>query len=111
MGNTTAVKDANGNTTSYAYDSRNRLTTITDALGHTTVYGYNADGNQQTGDRRPGPHGDDAVRRRQPRHDDDQPAGGTTTMAYDAAGREISLTDPVGNTTQWTYDANDRMTP
>ena len=27
-----------------------------------------------------------------------------------AAGRETSLTDPVGNKTQWAYDADDRVT-
>ena len=36
---------------------------------------------------------------------------GTTTITYDAAGRETSLTDPVGNKTQWAYDADDRLTP
>ena len=31
-------------------------------------------------------------------------------IAYDAAGREISLTDPDNNKTQWAYDADDRVT-
>ena len=37
-------------------------------------------------------------------------SGGTTVIAYDAAGREISLTDPDNNKTQWAYDADDRVT-
>jgi YD repeat-containing protein len=35
---------------------------------------------------------------------------GTTTIAYDAGGRETSLTDPDGNKTQWAYDADDQVT-
>jgi YD repeat-containing protein len=33
-----------------------------------------------------------------------------TSFAYDAVGNMISLTDPVGNTTNWTRDALNRVT-
>ena len=65
----TAVTDANNHTTSYAYDSMNRLTTVTTPIsGDTTVYGYSG-GNQITVDRWPGAHHDHAIRRAEPGDD------------------------------------------
>ena len=69
------MTDANGHTTHYAYDSRNRLTTVTDGLGHTTVYGYDSGGNQQTVK--------DAL-------------GDVTTTLYDADNRATTIVDPRG---------------
>jgi YD repeat-containing protein len=40
----------------------------------------------------------------------EQAVGGATTYAYDAAGRQVGLTDPDGNATTWTYDADDQVT-
>jgi len=36
--------------------------------------------------------------------------GGLTRLRYDAYGNLASLTDPVGNTTQWMYDSQNRVT-
>jgi RHS repeat-associated protein len=110
VGNQIAVTDANNYTTSYSYDSMNRVTTVTDALGHTTVYGYSG-GNQITvtdGLGHTTTTQYDALNRATTITS--PVSGGTTVIAYDAAGREISLTDPDNNKTQWAYDADDRVT-
>ena len=109
-GNQITVTDGNNNTTTYAYDSRNELTTVTNALGNSTVYGYDADGNQHTVTDALGHTATtlyDALNRATTMI---SAVGGTTTITYDAAGRETSLTDPDGNKTQWAYDADDRLT-
>ena len=41
----TSVTDAEGNTTSYAYDANGRVATVTDAEGGKTTYSYDAKGN------------------------------------------------------------------
>ena len=71
-------------TTTYAYDSMNRLTTVTDPLGYQTVYGYDADGNQTS------------VK---------DPLGRITTTVYDALNRPTVVIDPMGNRATTTYDA------
>ena len=36
-------------------------------------------------------------------------AGPSTTYAYDVAGNTVSMTDPLGRTTFYAYDRNDRL--
>ena len=69
--------DAGGQTartTTYAYDSMNRLTTVTDPLCLPTIYGYDSDGNQVT------------VK---------DPLGRVTTTVFDALDRPTVVTDPM----------------
>ena len=104
------MTDANNHTTSYAYDSRNRLTTITDA---SATPRYMDTIPEETCRPSPTDWGTsattlyDALNRATTMI---SAVSGTTTITYDAAGRETSLTDPVGNKTQWAYDADDRVT-
>jgi RHS repeat-associated protein len=71
--------DANGDVTSYSYDSSGNLLQKTDPLGRITSYTYN-------------------------RLDEPTsitlPMGETTTIAYDANGNETSVSRPVGTTGQ-----------
>ena len=91
-------------TTTYAYDSMNRLTTVTDPLGLQTIYGYDSDGNQVTVKDPMGRDHDDGVRR--PRSPDcrDRPDAGPTTTTYDGDSEVIQVIDPMGRITTTTYD-------
>ena len=84
----TATTDADGNTTTYAYDSLGHQTSMTDALGQTTTAAYNASGllTSQT-----------------------DPLTHTTTFAYDSYRRLTSQTDALGHTTAETYDLNGNL--
>ena len=117
---TTLVYDSGGNliedqeptptgqtarTTTYAYDSMNRLTTVTDPLGFQTIYGYDSDGNQVTVN---DPMGRvtttvfDALNR--PTVVIDPLLGNRTTTTYDGDGQVIQVIDPMGRITTTTYD-------
>ena len=83
---------AGGPTTASTYDLDGDLLTQTDALGNVTAYSYDPFGNE--------------VSQSLP-----DPANGaqdakspTTSFTYDAVGDVLSLTDPDGNTTAWSYD-------
>ena len=73
MGNRLSVTDADGDTTSYAYDARNDLVTVTDALNGVARYAYDAD------------HRLTSV---------SDPDGNQTTYAYDADGGRTQVTRP-----------------
>ncbi len=119
VGNRTSVKDPEGNTASYSYDSLNRLMGVTDALSNSTTYGYDNVGNRtrvtdargkvsctqydslnrvtteirNIGDTDCGIDGDDIV----------------TTYTYDGRGNRTSVTDPLSNTTTYVYDNANRL--
>ena len=81
-GAVTRVKDPNGHTTTYAYDSHGDLTSLTDADGNETTYTYDADGQRLSTTTPDGNiSGADA-------------AAHTTTDTYDAAGELTSVTAP-----------------
>ena len=77
-----AATDANGGTTTYAYDNNGQLAAVTDALGNATHYHYDAkfELTQVT-----------------------DPAGQVTSYTYDANGNLVSTTDPNGSTVNYTY--------
>jgi RHS repeat-associated protein len=75
-GNQTSVTDPQGNTTTSSYDADNRQTQVTNPLDGTAL--TYPDGRSHSID-------------------------GTTTYAYDAAGRVILVADPTGLVTQNTY--------
>ena len=67
-GNLIKSIDGNNLTTSYGYDSMNRLTSVTDPMSEITSFGYDASGNQVTVTDPLGPRDDDDFRRPQQAH-------------------------------------------
>jgi YD repeat-containing protein len=78
----TIVTDPNHHTTTYAYDTTNRVTAVTDALTHTTSITWTADNQVAT------------VK---------EPSGATTTNTYDSMNRLTQTQLPNGLTTQLGY--------
>jgi RHS repeat-associated protein len=93
VGNNITEKDPTNNTTTYSYDAANRLESLTTPLGNKTTYQYDASNN--------------LIKRVEPRGNVQgaNPNDYATTFAYDAAGRLLTETDPLANTTTYTYDA------
>ena len=90
LGNEIAQTDPLGATTKKTYDSRGRLSFETDATGAKTSYVY------------------DGLSRK---ISETNPQGGTTTYKYIGSGESpILVSDPVGNSTIYTYDANGNTT-
>jgi RHS repeat-associated protein len=83
----TSVADRNANTTAYAYDGGNRLTSITDPAGLVTTLTYS--GNRLS-----------AVT---------DPASRTTMFIHDGAGNLTEVRFPDGSTRKFAYDARHRM--
>lgn len=82
---TTAANTAAASTTTFTYDSDDRLIAQTDALGHTISYAYDANHNRTSV----------------------TDAGGHTTVyTYDANNRVTNIEDPEGNVVQYLYDGN-----
>ena len=101
------MTDADGHTTTYAYNARNELAGMTDPANQGTgqhyVYTYDADGNLMTADRPARQHDDLQLRRRQPPGDGDRPHWATTTTyVYDADG-ELDVRHRRRTTTPTTY--------
>nr|MBA3311784.1 cadherin-like domain-containing protein [Planctomycetaceae bacterium] len=83
--------------TTYAYNLRGWLTSVTDPTGAVTAYGYDAAG-QRTSTTLPDPDGYG--------YPLTSPVYSTT---YDAVGRVLTETDPLGNVTAYEYDALGRL--
>ena len=83
----TSVTDLTGRTTSYAYDTSNRIWKITDAANLVTTFNY-------VGDRL-----DNVV----------DPASRVTQFQHDTAGNLIKITDPDNTFRQFDYDAHHRL--
>ncbi len=92
-GNKLTETDPLDHTTTYTYDNANRLASTTTASGATTTFFYDANGNLG---RQVEPRGN--VQGANPDDYD-------TLYTYDAAGRVLIETDPLGNVTTHTYDA------
>jgi RHS repeat-associated protein len=86
-----------GVTLRYAYDARGNLMREVDASGAETTFTYDAAGRVHT-----------ITRYRTDRSGVRRTL--TTTNAYDAKGRPVSVTDPLGNVIRTEYDENDRET-
>jgi RHS repeat-associated protein len=75
------------------YDFRNNVIRETDQSGNVTLHGYDLAGRQTSVTRGYGTSN-----------------ASTTTTAYDADGRKESETDALGHATNYTYDADNRLT-
>ncbi len=102
-GNLTQVKNLDGSLTGFAYNGRGLVTTITDALGRQTLFTYDANGLLQ---RLTPPSGtsasfsyDVAGRLLSTTID-----GRTVSATYDALGRPVKVTDPLGYETLYCYN-------
>jgi RHS repeat-associated protein len=116
----TGGTDARGNpipTTSY--DANGRLSSVTDALGNTTSYAYstNSQNNTSTTTITYPADANGNVGTAQMVYDSygmllssTNPLGNTTTNTYNANHNLLSTTDPLGHMTSYTYDSNGNQT-
>lgn len=96
-GECVSVTDSLGRTTSFAYDTANRLSSATDARGNISVSVRDAMGNATAITRTELPDGGGG------------PQVFTTTYAYDHLNRCVSASDNVGNTSTCAYDSLNRV--
>ena len=130
VGNRVSSTDPNTNTTFFAYDALSRVVSTTKALGGVTAYDYAMSGGPPCCSPTPGSslvtrmqdadgnvtfyHYDEldrrvqTVRKNSDTNDVINPTDAVTTSAYDPVGNVIAITDPNGNTTAYTYDADNR---
>ncbi|HET9172008.1 MAG TPA: DUF6531 domain-containing protein [Actinospica sp.] len=99
----TRTVDARGFTTTTSYDAYGDVASVADPMGDVTKYGYNTG----TGWRTSQVSGNGVAAGTAPGCT--PPAVGCTTYAYDAYGRVIQVTDPLGHATKRTYDANGNL--
>ncbi|MCD4825546.1 MAG: cadherin-like domain-containing protein, partial [Phycisphaerae bacterium] len=130
-GNISAITDVRGNTTTFTYDLLGRTTSETlpdpDGVGPleapTTTYGYNIGGNSNTVTNPRGnvSGGDAALHTTTETFDrfgrlaeltkpspDGQAAQPSWSYSYDRVSNLLSETDPLGNTTSYVYDVQNR---
>lgn len=116
--NQTTVTDPLSNTTTTGYDALNRATTVTDPRGKTTTTSFDANGNRISVTSPLGnvtSYAYDADNRLtsmvEPRGNiaGAIPADYQTSYTYDAAGHQLSVTDPLGGQTRNEYDEAGRM--
>lgn len=118
-GETTAFTDADGHTTTYAYDTVSRLSSETDPKGNSTSYTYDPDSNIAALTNRlksdlgnpdlvfTKTYSYDALNRVTTSIDN---VGNTTSYAYDSRSNPVQTTDPRGIVTQYQYDGLSRLT-
>jgi len=104
-GNMTKLTDADGNSTCYTYDEDWNLTSITNALGQDARYRYDAQHNLIE-EKSPLGHvsaftvdGQGMITRIT------EPGGGEYSLSYDAHGNLTATTDPLGHTTTIVSDS------
>ncbi len=116
-GQVASVTDAHG-TTTYQYDSRDRLTQVELPIGVILSYAYDAAGNRsEVTIKTPAANGKPAASYAT-RYSFDadnrlatvtSPTGEVTSFSYDAAGRRSQVTRPFGINTAYAYDSAGRL--
>jgi RHS repeat-associated protein len=136
VGNKLTDTDANGHTTTYTYDALNRRVTSADAIGDVITTGYDSTGpcagctgptegsslptSRADGNGRLNPvcfkyDGLDRPIREVHKQNSTDCAtevpgvDAVTVYTYDAVGNRLTLTEPDGNTTTYTFDADNRL--
>lgn len=105
-----AVRDRNGNVTTFTYDALRHCIGQTDALGETTSWTYYPNGLLKSRTDANG-HTTTWQRDLEGRITAVTDANGATgTFAYDSADRRIRSTNALGQSTAYAYDRNDRLT-
>jgi RHS repeat-associated protein len=107
-------EDANGNRTTYTYDTDGNIASKTDSLGNTWTYTYIAGTDLLATETNPlgvvtkyeydGNGNQTAIIR-----DFGGPLQNRSSYTYDSQGKQTSITDPLGNTTTYEYDANGNL--
>lgn len=90
--------DDNGNTTSFSYDTADRLSVRTDAMGNTRTHGYDANSNQTS-----------LVELELATVAGVPSETLTTTWTHDALNRVTGVTDNIGNSIQYGYDSRGNL--
>jgi RHS repeat-associated protein len=118
-GNVATVTASNGGVTSFAYNTANEVVTRTDPDGGITTFGYSTRGELTS---RSDPVGGITTWTYDPRgrvasmtEPRGNAAGGnpsdfTWTYGYDSLDRRVSVTDPLGRVTSYSYDPLGRVT-
>jgi RHS repeat-associated protein len=109
-GDVTAVKDPDGNTTDYTYDTDGNKTSTTDPDGHETTSTYNTIGEKTSSFDGLGHKTSYAYDALGDLLSTTDPLGHVTTNTYDADQNLLSTTDPEGNKTSYAYDADNELT-
>lgn len=108
FGQTMRETDELGHSTVSTYDDAGRLVSVIDAEMHTTGYTYDAALKKTVTDplNRTTSFAYDASNRQISITD---PANGVVRFEYDNAGNRVTVTDPVGNVTRFGYDQNNHL--
>jgi RHS repeat-associated protein len=93
-GDVTTIKNPDGDTTTFTYDSAGNRATETSATGDETTFTWNARGNLTS---EVSPRGNVAGA---------SPSAYTSAFTYDPAGDRLTATDPLGDERKWGYDAD-----
>jgi len=96
-GQVATMTDQRGKTSTFSYDSNGYLASVTSPLGNKTSYGYDTSGRRTT---IVDPRGNVTGA---------NPADYTTTIAYNNADQVTSVTDPLGHSWSYTYDADGNL--
>jgi RHS repeat-associated protein len=108
-GNRTSVTDANGHTTTYAYDELDLLTYTTNALGYTTYTTNDPAGNKIAETDANGHTTWYAYDAQNRLASTTNALGYVTAVAYDLVGNQVAATDANGHTTMFAYDCLNRL--
>jgi YD repeat-containing protein len=100
----TSVTDPLNRTTLMTYDGMGRKTSTTDPAGHTTFYGYDLRGHLIETDYADGTATHDTYDDLGRRTASTDQTNATTHYGYDAEGQLTSVSDPLGNLTQYGYE-------
>ncbi len=118
-GQTTALTDALGHTTTYAYDTVSRVSAVTDPKGNSVTYAYDPNSNVTAVTRhlKSDLGNADLVFSQVFAYDNlnrvtsaSDNVGNTSTCAYDSRGNVVQTTDARGIVSQYQYDGLNRLT-